>query len=86
MKKAILIIMLLLSMAVFCSCGNYELATADMFEFDYAQISMPDGSIVAGDVQKWSELGTGVIVVCIDDTTYATHAENIAMIANGKEE
>lgn len=79
MKKAILIIMLLLAMAVFCSC-NYVLFDTT-YEYDRAQIMLPDGSVVSGKVQKWSDYEGDQLQICIDGVTYLAHAENVVMIA-----
>ncbi len=83
MKKRILCITLILVMIVvtLASCGN-----RDVFDtvktYDYAIISMPDGSVVEGKVQNWRDYDdSDQIQVKIDEKTYLVHSSNVCLIA-----
>ena len=51
------------------------------YSYDYAIILMPDGSVVKGKVQSWTDFEDGdQIQVKIDGKTYLTHSMNVVMI------
>lgn len=55
------------------------------YSFDKAIISMPDGTIVNGAVESWTDFEDGdQIQVTIEGNTYLVHAENIVLIKEGK--
>lgn len=53
------------------------------YNFDSAIISLPDGRIVTGEVQSWTDYEDGdQIQVKIDGVTYLAHSSNVVMIAD----
>lgn len=70
-------LMMLVSCVILCSCGNY---TLDMtFTYSWAQIKLPDGTIVQGKVDNWTDYEGDQLQITIDGTTYLVHAENAVM-------
>lgn len=78
MKK--LMIFLLIICALLLSGCNYDLIDTT-YEFNRAILSLPDGTVIEGTVQKWTDYEDGdQIQVVIDGTTYLVHSANIALI------
>lgn len=51
------------------------------YSFDKAIISLPDGSIISGEIESWLDYEDGdQIQVKIDGVTYLVHSANIALI------
>lgn len=51
------------------------------YNFNYAQIKMPDGTVVEGKVQTWTDFEDGdQIQVKIDGKTYLTHSCNVVLV------
>ena len=51
------------------------------YSYDYAIVLIPDGSVVKGKVQSWTDFEDGdQIQVKIDGKTYLTHSMNVVMI------
>ena len=71
--------------AVLCiSACNYQ--PIDLtWDFDYAYIKMPDGTVIEGECNGWRDYEDGdQLQVTIGDTTYLTHAANVVLIAHSK--
>lgn len=66
-----------------CSFRGYDFVDTN-YHFDMAQIEMPDGTIVEGEVSKWadSEDGEQITVTFKDGNRYLVHSENIVMWEN----
>ena len=82
MKKIFLVALaLVIALAMTgCSIGNNA-----QFDFKYtfheAQISMPDGTVVSGQIQSWNDYeDSDVIQLKIDNIVYLTHYSNVVMI------
>ena len=53
------------------------------YSFDKAIIYLPNGAIVEGKIESWTDYEDGdQIQVKIDGTTYLVHSSNIALINN----
>lgn len=62
------------------SACNYQIIDTT-YTFDKAIISMPDGSILTGDVVSWKDYGDGdQIQVKIGNSTYLVHSSNVVLI------
>lgn len=49
--------------------------------FDRAIVTLPDGTIVEGEVSTWKDFEqSDMIQVTIDGTTYLTHSANVVLI------
>ena len=83
MKKKLAMIAVTLAMIFsLCGCGNYGMFDTT-YKFDYAIISLPNGEIVEGEVEKWWDYEDGdQIQVVIDGKTYLVHSEDIVLIKN----
>ena len=81
-KKLAMIAVTLALMLSLCGCGNYGMFDIT-YKFDYAIISLPNGEIVEGEVEKWYDYEDGdQIQVVIDGKTYLVHSEDIVLIKN----
>ena len=84
MKKVILsiigfVFILFTAMCLSTAC-NYQVVDL-MYNFDYAYIKMPDGSVVEGKVVTWRDYEDGdQLQVTIGNTTYLTHATNVVLV------
>ena len=49
--------------------------------FDYAIITLPDGTVIEGKVSTWKDFAqSDMIQVTIDGVTYLTHSANVVMM------
>ena len=81
MKKFVTLLVSLMMFIMLAGCGNKQFFDTT-YTFDKAIISLPDGSIVSGQVQSWTDYEDGdQIQVKIGDTTYLVHSSNIVLIA-----
>lgn len=78
MKKLIIITMLILVIAILTGCNMQVIDTT--FSFDRAIVSLPDGSLVVGEVDSWRDYEGDQIQVVISGTTYLVHSTDIALI------
>ena len=52
------------------------------YNFDKAQIQLPDGQIITGEVESWTDWETSdAIQVKINGVTYYTHLSRVVLIA-----
>ena len=66
--------------ASLCSCGNKQLFDTT-YTFDKAIISLPNGEVVEGKVDSWTDYEDGdQIQVKVDGTIYLVHSSNIVLI------
>lgn len=80
MKKflAILIMMLLMA-ATLTSCNKQIFDTT--YSFDKAIISLPNGEIVEGKIDSWTDYEDGdQIQVKIDGVVYLVHSSDVVLI------
>lgn len=80
MKKIILIVILFVLVITLCSCNRTIIDTT--YHFDRAQIILPDGSIVKGNIQKWRDYEGEQLQIRINGTTYLIHSENAVLISD----
>lgn len=80
MKKILATILLLVFMATGVSCGNKQIIDLT-YNFDKAIISLPNGQVVEGEIQSWTDYEDGdQIQVKIDGVTYLVHSSDIVLI------
>lgn len=80
MKKIIAIVLILIFMLILCACNVQMIDTT--WHFNYAQIKMPDGSIVEGEVQSWRDYEDGdQLQIKIDGVQYLTHSTNVVLVS-----
>ena len=75
---AVLVVILVVSML--CGCNRQLIDTT--YSFERAVVSLPDGTIIDGKVDRWIDYDDGdQIQVKISGKTYLVHSEDIAMIS-----
>lgn len=82
MKKLLFaLILIALVLCSFTSCGNMDMWDT-VYTYNTAIIELPDGEIVKGKVETWTDYEDGdQIQVKIDGKTYLVHSSDIALIA-----
>ncbi len=61
-------------------CGNRQIIDTN-YTFDKAIISMPDGTIVEGEVQSWTDWeNSDTVQIKINDVVYWTHSSNVVLM------
>lgn len=80
MKKFVYILLAaVMLVAVLCGC-NKQLIDLN-YEFDKAIISLPNGELVEGKIETWTDYEDGdQIQVKIDGKTYLVHSSQIVLI------
>lgn len=79
MKKKLAIIVAILMMLV-TGCGNKQMFDTT-YTFNKAIINLPDGQVVSGEVQSWTDYEDGdQIQVKVNGTTYLVHSSNIVLM------
>lgn len=83
MKKILMVLFLIIIMSLsLCSCGNKQFFDTT-YTFDKAIIALPNGELVEGTIDSWTDYEDGdQIQVKINGTTYLVHSEDIVLIAN----
>lgn len=86
MRLVSLVLVLLMVCIALCGCANANKNWFDMtYHFDRAIMWLPDGTVIDGEVESWTDFEDGdQIQVKIDGVTYLTHAENVVLIKNSK--
>ena len=82
MKKTVVFIFVLALVALMLvGCGNRTIFDTT-YTFDSAIINLPDGTIVEGKVQSWTDYEDGdQIQIKINGITYLVHSEDCVLIA-----
>lgn len=62
-------------------CGFNKQVIDTTYSFESAIVRLPDGTIVVGDLDSWTDFQDGDCVqVTIDGKTYLVHSSNAALI------
>lgn len=81
-KKYIIIIpclIFILTISLLTGCNKQVFDTT--WDFDYAYVKLPDGSVVQGKLDSWKDWDdSDVVQVKINGVTYLTHYCNVVMI------
>ena len=82
MKKKILAIVtgVGLSIGLLSGSGNHVVFDTT-FSYDRAQIKLQDGTIVKGEVEKWTDYEGDQMQITIDGVTYLVHMMNVDLMA-----
>lgn len=80
MKKLLSAILVVITVFALVGCGNQQIFDTT-YTFDYAIIKLPNGEIVEGEIESWTDYEGEQLQIVIDKTTYLTHSENVVMIA-----
>ena len=81
MKKIIIAIMALIMMFTFAACGNKDLFDT-VYSYDYAIISLPDGSVEKVEIKQWTDYEDGdqLQITAKDGTIYLVHSHNCVLV------
>lgn len=79
MKKVLCIILLVIFVLILSGC-NKQLVDLN-YKFDYAIIKLPNGEIVEGAVQSWTDYEGEQLQVKIDGTVYLVSSINCALLS-----
>ena len=75
-----LAVFIILTGGIFAFTGNRQIFDTT-YRFEKAILSLPDGTVVSGNVDSWRDYEDGdQIQVKIDGTTYLVHSSNIVLI------
>ena len=81
MKKKLALIMSAIALAMFLSGCNKQVIDLT-YSYERAIISLPNGEIVDGKVQSWTDYEDGdQIQVKIDGVIYLVHASQVVLIS-----
>ena len=80
MKKILAILMIMLLMVATLSGCNKQIFDTT-YSFDKAIISLPNGNVVEGKIDSWTDFEDGdQIQVKINGVTYLVHSSDIVLI------
>ena len=81
----VLIIIIVVTAHLLGLLGNKEMF-GFRYQFDYAQVRLPDGHIVEGEISAWARENKtdSVRVTFKDGHEYFTHTSNIVLYNRGK--
>lgn len=80
MKKFIAIFIATVTTVVLCGCNRQMVDLT--YSYDYAQLKMPDGTIVEGKLDSWHDYDGEQVQVVIDGVTYLVSSMNLVMISH----
>lgn len=80
MKKVLVLLIALASACSLTACNRQVIDTT--WSYDRAIARLPDGTIVEGKVESWSDYEDGdQIQIKIDGKVYLVHSVNVALIS-----
>lgn len=80
MKKVLVFLVALTSAFSLTACNRQIVDTT--WSYDRAILSLPDGTVVEGKVESWSDYEDGdQIQIKIDGKVYLVHSANVALIS-----
>ena len=83
MKKIVAFILIVIMALSFCGCGYNKSLVDFTYGFDEAMISLPNGKVIKGAIDSWTDFEDGdQIQVTIEGTTYLTHSSNVVLISH----
>ena len=83
MKKTFIAITLLLVIVIIITLSGCNMQLLDMtYSFEYAYISLPNGTVVEGEVDSWVDYESDAVQVVINGKTYLTHYSNVVLISD----
>ena len=86
MKNRILFILAMVTIVFSLNSCNQGIVDLNL-KFDYAIISLPNGEIVEGEIEKWWDYEeSDQIQVRINGNTYLVHSEDVVLIKKGAEQ
>lgn len=81
-KKIVCFLLVFIILMFACGC-NKQVFDLN-YTFDYAIIELPNGDIVEGKVQSWTDYEDGdQLQIKIDDVVYLVHSTDVTLIYKG---
>lgn len=81
MKKFVIVMLAAVMLLVICAGCNKQIFDTT-FAYERAVLSLPDGTVIEGKVQSWTDYAEGdQIQVKIDGKQYLVHSMNVVLIA-----
>lgn len=80
MKKITIVLVLILAMLTMTACGNQQWFDTTYY-FGKGVVALPNGEVIEGKVESWTDYESDAVQVVIDGTTYLTHYANVCLIA-----
>ncbi len=83
MKNRIICVFTCLMMLVgcLCLCGCNKQVIDTTFYYSWAQLKMPDGTVVEGKIDSWCDYEGDQLQIRINGITYLVHASNVILRA-----
>ena len=81
MKNRIICVVACLMMLVGCLCGCNKQVIDTTFYYSWAQLKMPDGTVVEGKIDSWCDYEGDQLQIRINGVTYLVHASNVILRA-----
>lgn len=82
-KKIVCFLLVFIILMFACGC-NKQIVDLN-YTFNYAIIELPNGDIVEGKVQSWTDYEDGdQLQIKIDDVVYLVHSTDVALIHKGE--
>lgn len=78
MKKIIVGVASVLASALLMTGCNKQVVDLT-YSYSWAQLKMPDGTIVEGNVENWRDYEGDQLQVVIDGVTYLVHSSNVVL-------
>lgn len=79
MKRIVLVIILMVIMLIMTGCAKQTETSAETKVTYYAQLIMPDGTIVEGECTYLNRHSTGWMELYIDDVKYRTDQRHVVI-------
>lgn len=81
-KRILLPFLLIIVLIALTACGNKDMFDI-VYTFDRAIINLPNGEIVEGKVESWSDFADGdQLQITIDGKTYLVHSGDAVLIVD----
>lgn len=78
MKKILTVFVFALASIMLMTGFNKQVVDLT-YSYSYAQLRMPDGTIVDGKLNSWDDYEGDQLQVKIDDVTYLVHSSNVVL-------
>lgn len=78
MKKILTVCVSTLTLIMLMTGCNKQVVDLT-YSYSWAQLKMPDGTIVEGNVESWCDYEGDQLQVVIDGVTYLVHSSNVVL-------
>lgn len=78
MKKILTVAVSAIAAAILMAGCNKQVIDLT-YEYSWAQLRMPDGTIIEGELNSWNDYEGDQLQVKIDGVTYLVHSANVVL-------